>query len=110
VFILDLTVGLGALRHALLPAWVGAISLAYAAYETARSPTLFGRSGTFAPAETINVNGTLGFLVWAIVVGVGLAQRGKDLAPTATTAPTWARASTVEFLKPYKGASDDWEG
>ena len=70
MFILDLTVGPGALRHALLPAWVGAHSLVYAAYETARSLTLFGHSGTFASAETINVIGTLGFLAWTIVVGV----------------------------------------
>jgi hypothetical protein len=88
VFILELTVGMGALRDALLPAWVGAISLVYTAYEIARSLTLFGHSGTFAPAETINVIGTLDFLAWAIVGGVALAQRGKEPAPAAPTAPT----------------------
>jgi hypothetical protein len=46
---------------------------------------LFGHSGAFAPAETITMIGTLGFLAWAIVVGIGLAQRGKELAPAAPT-------------------------
>jgi hypothetical protein len=83
VFILALTVALGALRHALLPAWLRAISLVYAACEIAGSLTLVGHSGTFAPAETINVIGTPGFLAWASVVRVGLAQRGKEPAPAA---------------------------
>ena len=52
-----------------------------------RSLTLFGHSGTFAPGETINVIGTLGLLACALVVGVGLAQRGKEPAPAARTAP-----------------------
>jgi hypothetical protein len=83
VFILPPTVGLGASRHALLPAWVDAISLVCAAYEIAESLTLFDYLRTFAPGETIDVIGTPGFLAWVIVVGVGLAQRGKEKATAA---------------------------
>jgi hypothetical protein len=74
VFILALAVGLGAVRHALLPGWVGAASLAYAVYEILESFTLLGSSGAFAPGQTVNLIGTLGFLAWAVVVGVGLVQ------------------------------------
>jgi hypothetical protein len=87
VFVLALVVGLGAVRYTVLPVWVGGLSLAYAAYEILESFTLFGSSGAFAPGETINAIGTIGFLVWAVVVGVGLAQRPAGQAPPAARAP-----------------------
>lgn len=74
VFILALAVGVGALRHRLLPAWIGAASVAYAVYEILESVTLFGTHGAFGPGTTINGVGTVLFLVWAVVVAVGLAQ------------------------------------
>jgi hypothetical protein len=74
VFILALTVGLGGLRFALLPTWASAASIVYAAYEIVESFTVFGDTGAFAPGEAINAIGTIGFLVWAVVVGAGLAR------------------------------------
>lgn len=80
VFILALTVGFGALRRGLLPAWVGALSLAYALYEILESFTVFGTHGAFGPGTTINGLGTVLFLVWAVVVGIGLAQPSRARA------------------------------
>jgi hypothetical protein len=75
VFALALAVALAALRHGALPAWVGAASLLYAAYEIFESFTIFGGdTGGFAPGESVNLVGTLGFLPWAVAVGVALAR------------------------------------
>ena len=75
VFALALAVALASLRHGALPAWVGAASLLYAAYELFESFTVFGGdTGGFAPGETVNLVGTLAFLPWAVAVGAGLAR------------------------------------
>ena len=75
VFALALAVALASLRHGALPAWVGAASLLYAAYELLESFTVFGGdSGGFAPGESVNLVGTLAFLPWAVAVGAGLAR------------------------------------
>lgn len=75
VFALALAVAVASLRHGALPAWVGAASLLYAAYEVLESATVFGGdTGGFAPGESVNLVGTLGFLPWAVVVGIGLAR------------------------------------
>jgi len=80
VCILALAVGIGAVRHRLLPVWVGALSIAYAVYEILESLTLFGTHGAFGPGATINGIGTVLFLVWSVGVGVGLAQRAPMAA------------------------------
>ena len=75
VFALALAVALASLRHGALPAWIGAASLLYAAYEVLESFTVFGGdTGGFAPGEAVNLVGTLAFLPWAVAVGVGLAR------------------------------------
>jgi hypothetical protein len=75
VFALALAVALASLRHGALPAWVGAASLLYAAYELLESFTVFGGdSGGFAPGESVNLVGTLAFLPWAVAVGAGLTR------------------------------------
>ena len=75
VFALALAVALASLRHGALPAWVGAASLLYAAYELFESFTVFGGdTGGFAPGETVNLVGTFAFLPWAVAVGAGLAR------------------------------------
>ena len=75
VFALALAVALASLRHRALPAWVGAASLLYAAYELLESFTVLGGdTGGFAPGEAVNLVGTLAFLPWALAVGAGLAR------------------------------------
>ena len=75
VFALALAVALASLRHGALPAWVGAASLLYAAYELLESFTVFGGdTGGFAPGESVNLVGTLAFLPWAVAVGAGLTR------------------------------------
>jgi len=75
VFTLAVAVAIASLRHAALPAWVGASSLLYAAYELFESFTVFGGdTGGFAPGESVNLVGTLAFLVWAVAVGVAMAR------------------------------------
>lgn len=72
---LALAVALASLRHDALPAWVGAASLLYAVYEVFESFTVFGGdTGGLAPGGSVNLAGTLAFLPWAVVVGVGLAR------------------------------------
>jgi hypothetical protein len=74
VFALALAVALASLRHGALPAWIGAASLLYAAYELFESATVFGGdTGGFAPGESVNLVGTLAFLPWAVAVGVAMA-------------------------------------
>jgi hypothetical protein len=80
-------VALASLRQGALPAWVGVASLVYAVYEVFESFTVFGGdTGGFAPGESVNLVGTLGFLPWAVAVGVGLTRpypRGDALAGPA---------------------------
>jgi hypothetical protein len=72
---LALAVAVASLRHGALPAWAGVVSLLYAAYEVVESATVFGGdTGGFAPGESVNLVGTLGFPAWAVVVGIGLAR------------------------------------
>lgn len=72
---LALAVALGGLRYDVLPVWAGAFSLVYAVYEVFESFTIFGdEDGGFAPGEGVNVVGTIGFLVWAVAIGVALAR------------------------------------
>jgi hypothetical protein len=87
VFALALAVALAALRHDALPAWAGVVSLVYAAYEVFESVTVFGGdTGGFAPGESVNLVGTLGFLPWAVAIGVAMARpypRGDASAGSA---------------------------
>jgi hypothetical protein len=72
---LALAVAVASLREGALPVWVGVASLVYAAYEVFESFTVFGGdTGGFAPGESVNIVGTLGFLPWAVAVGAGLTR------------------------------------
>jgi hypothetical protein len=75
VFALAAAVAVASLRHDALPRWAGVASLLYAAYEVFESFTIFGGdTGGFAPGESVNLVGTLGAGVWAVVVGAALAR------------------------------------
>jgi hypothetical protein len=74
-FALAGAVALAALRHDALPRWVGGVSLVYAVYEVFESFTVFGGdTGAFAPGESVNLVGTLGAGVWAVIVGASLVR------------------------------------
>jgi hypothetical protein len=83
VIAIALAVALAALQHGALPTWAGVASLVYAAYELIESATIFGGdSGGFAPGESVNTVGSLGFLLWSVAIGIALARaypRGDGL-------------------------------
>jgi hypothetical protein len=76
-------VAVAAFRYDALPAWAGAASVVYALYEVIESATVFGGdSGGFAPGESVNTAGSVGFLVWSVAIGIALARaypRGDGL-------------------------------
>ena len=75
VFAVALAVALASVRYEVFPVWVGAASLVYAVFEVLESATIFGGdTGGFAPGESVNTAGSVGFLVWAVAVGVALAR------------------------------------
>ena len=74
VLALAAAVGIAALRNGALPAWVGYVCVAYAAYELIESFTILATSGAFEPGGVVNGFGTVMFAPWAACVSVALLR------------------------------------
>ncbi len=81
VFTLAAATAIAALRYGVLPRWVGTVSVVYAAYEVVESATICTNSGAFEPSGTVNLIGTLGFLVWALAVGFAIGKPVRSSVP-----------------------------
>lgn len=98
VLTLAATVALASLRYGALPRWTGMLSGAYAVYEFVEMGTIFGSGGAFEPSGTVNLIGTLGFLVWAIAVGFAVSRpaAGGPASPTVREQKTTAGQGAIQ--------------
>lgn len=71
-------VALAVFSHAVLPRWVGYASAVFALEQLIESVTVYGDHGFMGPGGDFNaVLGADMFGVWVIVLGVGLAMKGR---------------------------------